>query len=258
MAVTPASAATFVVGGAADTIMVAPGASFTVDYRVRVAGPAFNAFDLDVRYDPARLTNVPMAPLSAQIGTLMTSACLLGTPFHLFTPGVGQLTCTVVILCAGVSVTGPGSIYRLGFTAGPTDAWTTLTLGPGTAFYLGGPQVDTLVTRPVVVRIGNPPNLGVGDGPASAPGVSLAPIVPNPSGAAGRLEFSFTLAHDEPVAWQVLDAQGRRVARGAPAAFTAGPHRVALELPGLPPSVYRLELVTASGERVSRGWVRVR
>ena len=52
----------------------------------------------------------------------------------------------------GVSVTGPGTIYRLQFTAAATNAYTQLTLGPGTSFYDGGPRVYGVVKRAVVVN----------------------------------------------------------------------------------------------------------
>ena len=51
--------------------------------------------------------------LSLQRGTLATGACLLNSPFHSFVTAPDSLMCTLVILCGGVSVTGPGQLYRV-------------------------------------------------------------------------------------------------------------------------------------------------
>ena len=152
--VAPARALT--VCGAADTVTVASGGTFTVDFVVRDPDLAFNAFDLSVHFDPALLTNNPASPTSLQRGELMVNACTLNAPFHVFTPGPDSLVCTLVILCNGVSVTGPGTIYHLRFTAAATNTTTQLTLGAGTSFYNGGVRVSGVVKRPVVVKIGGP------------------------------------------------------------------------------------------------------
>src|SRR5262245_21061996 len=75
-----APARAFTVGGATDTVVVASGGTFTIDFVVSNLGQAFNAFDLSVHFDPSRLTNVPMSPLSLQRGALMVSACALNQP----------------------------------------------------------------------------------------------------------------------------------------------------------------------------------
>ena len=252
-----AHAARFVVAGSADTVMVTPGQSFTLEFVVREAGPAFNAFDLDVRFDPARLTNQPLSPLSSQRGTLMTGACLTNSPFHSFVPSPDSLMCTLVILCAGVSVTGPGQLYRTGFVAAMVDAWTEVTLGTATQFYLGGPRVDTLEVRPIVIRIGNPPTLDAGRAPVTGR-MMLDPLSPNPRREATALRFSFALPRADAVGWELLDAQGRRVAHVAPQEFGAGRHSASLDVPRVPPGRYSLSLRSRSGERSVRPWIVLR
>ena len=249
-------AARFTVAGATDTVAVALGQTFTVDVVVREASPSFNAFDLDARFDPARLTNNPMSPLSAQRGALMTTACVTGSPFHLFTSAPDSVVCTMVILCNGVSVTGPGTIYRLRFTAGNTDAYTAITFGAGTAFYMGGPVVDTLVRRAIVVRIGTPPVLDADLEPARVP--RLDPLAPNPARSPGSLMVSFRLPRAESARLALYDAQGRNVASASREVVDASIQRVLLALPGLAPGRYQLVLRTSSGAVASRPWVILR
>ncbi len=254
----PAHATRFLLAGAADTVTVSPGQTFTVDLVLRTSSPAFNAFDLDVHFDPARLTNVPMSPLNSQRGALMTSACFTNSPFHLFTPAADSVVCTMVILCNGVSVAGPGTLYRLRFTAGTSDAWTSLKFGAGTTFYDGGPQVDTLVTRPVVVKIGTPPPVLDAGGPRILRGSALDPVVPNPAHGERVLMATFQLARADEARLDLLDTQGRRVAGLPQGRFEAGAHRAALELPKLAPGRYTLVLHTGEGEAFARPWVVLR
>ena len=253
-AAAPARASRFVVAGPTDTLSVAPNTTFTLEIVVREAGPAFNAFDLDVHFDPARLVNVPMVPLSAQRGALMTSACLANAPFHLFSGGSDAFTATMVILCSGVSVTGPGQLYRTNFTTAPGDAYTTVTFGPNTAFYLGGPRVDTLVTRPIVIRIGNPIVLAAGR-PALPSRVTLERLVPNPARSSSPLAVELRLPREDTARWSLVDPQGRSVAKGSLGRLDAGSHRIALELPSLAPGRYLVVVRTGRGETASRAWV---
>jgi hypothetical protein len=251
----PAHALT--VAGASDTVVVAPGGTFTVDFVVKDPDASFNAFDLDVHFDPAKLTSYPMSPTTLQRGSLMVDACTLNAPFHIFTPGPDSVVGTLVILCSGVSVTGPGTIYRLRFTAAATNAWTQLTLGPGTSFYNGGPRVNGVVKRAVVVKIGSPV-LDAGGHPRLPSLPALDPIAPNPARAGRTLSLSFSLPRAESSEVVVMDAQGRRVA-GAPWALReAGAQRLEVALPPLAPGRYAITLRTASGVTRSRPWVVLR
>ena len=247
----------FTVAGASDTVVVAPGGTFTVDFVVKDPDAPFNAFDLDVHFDPAKLTSYPMSPTTLQRGALMVDACTLNAPFHIFTPGPDSLVGTVVILCSGVSVTGPGTIYSLRFTAAATTAWTQLTLGPGTSFYNGGPRVNGVVKRAVVVKIGSPV-LDAGGQPRLPSMPALDPIAPNPARAGQTLALSFSLPRAESSEVVVMDAQGRRVA-GAPRALReAGAQRLEVALPPLAPGRYTITLRTESGVTRSRPWVVLR
>jgi len=247
----------FTVAGASDTVVVAPGGTFTVDFVVKDPDASFNAFDLDVHFDPAKLTSYPMSPTSLQRGALMVDACTLNAPFHIFTPGPDSLVGTLVILCSGVSVTGPGTIYSLRFTAAATNAWTQLTLGPGTSFYNGGPRVNGVVKRAVVVKIGSPV-LDAGGQPRLPSMPALDPIAPNPARAGRTLALSFSLPRAESSEVVVMDAQGRRVA-GAPWALReAGAQRLEVALPPLAPGRYAITLRTESGVTRSRSWVVLR
>jgi hypothetical protein len=247
----------FTVAGASDTVVVAPGGTFTVDFVVKDPDAPFNAFDLDVHFDPAKLTSYPMSPTTLQRGSLMVDACTLNAPFHIFTPGPDSLVGTLVILCSGVSVTGPGTIYSLRFTAAATTAWTQLTLGPGTSFYNGGPRVNGVVKRAVVVKIGSPV-LDAGGHPRLPSMPALDPIAPNPARAGQTLALSFSLPRAESSEVVVMDAQGRRVA-GAPWALReAGAQRLEVALPPLAPGRYAVTLRTESGVTRSRPWVVLR
>jgi hypothetical protein len=258
LAAARANAAQFTVAGASDTVSVAPGQVVTLDLVVRDAGPAFNAFDLVLRFDPARLTNTPMSPLTAQRGPLMTSACTTNSPFHVFTPAYDSLVCTLVIMCNGVTVTGPGTIYRVSFTAGGSDAWTTVRFGAATTFYNGGPRVDTLVTRPIVVKIGEPSLLGVGGPAGQSATAELDPVSPNPGHRPGALAVSFRLPRADAAEVTLLDSLGRRVAGSPRAHHQAGAQQLHLDLPRLAPGRYTLVLRTGAGEVRTRPWVVLR
>jgi len=253
--VTPAHA--FTVAGATDTVVVASGGTFTIDFVVSDPDLPFNAFDLSVHFDPSQLTNSPMSPLSLQRGALMVNACTLNQPFHIFTPGPDSVVGTLVILCDGVSVTGPGTIYRLRFNAAATNAYTHLTLGAGTSFYNGGPRVSGVVKRDVVVRIGNPV-LDAGERPRVPPAAELSPVSPNPARAGRMLSLSFSLPRAESSEVMVLDPQGRRVAGSPWTRREEGSQRVDVTLPPLAPGRYTVALRTESGITRAQPWVVLR
>jgi FlgD Ig-like domain len=248
---TPSHAAGIQLGGVQDTLVVAPGATFTVDVAIRSAGASFNGFDLGLRFDPSQLTFVPTAPLSDQRGVMMTGAC--PNTFHVFTPSPDSLSVALVLLCNEISVTGPGSIYRVQFTAGPTDAWTQLTFGSSTQFYLGGPIVIPLDARPIRVKIGSPPNVGVDPNPVIM--LTLTPPGPNPAHSAARLSFS--LPRSGPVSLTVFDLAGRRVRELASGTLAAGDHERSWDLAdpqGVPVAdgLYLVRLTAAGGVRTRR------
>ena len=254
---TVAPAHAFTVAGATDTVVVAPGGTFTIDFVVSSPDLPFNAFDLSVHFDPARLTNSPMAPLELQRGALMVNACTLNEPFHIFAPAPDSVVGTLVILCDGVSVTGPGTIYRLRFNAATTNAYTHLTLGAGTKFYNGGPRVGGVTKRIVVVKIGSPV-LDAGERLHVSSTPELAPVSPNPARAGRSLSLAFSLPRAERSEVVVIDPQGRRVAGSPWARREAGLQRVEVALPALAPGRYTVALRTGSGVTRTQPWVVLR
>lgn len=182
---------------------VAPGADFDVYVTVTQAGSAFNAFDAVVGYDPAALTFVQLAPLSLQEGALMTGAC--GNRFHQFSTGVGRDTITDVLLCNGVSVTGPGQIYRLRFHASSTPQTTTIHLLPGLRFYDAGIAVLPVTASDLTVGIGG--SVGVESGVVSAP--LRVRVSPNPARGSAALLIESDLPERHEIA--ILDAMGRTI-----------------------------------------------
>jgi hypothetical protein len=180
--------------------VVSAGQEFDVTLEVSRAGSAFNGFDAIVGYDPAALTFVQLSPVSLQEGDLMTTAC--GNRFHRFRPGSDRDTITDVLLCDGVSVTGPGTIYRLHFRAGTTNQVTHVTFLPGLRFYNAGLYVTPLQSSDATVSIGMA--TGVGSGPQLAPGAA-----PNPFRTATVIRLGTT--RTGPVS--IVDTQGRSVRR---------------------------------------------
>src|SRR2546422_3555261 len=102
-----------------------------------------------------------LSPVSLQQGTLITSAC--GSTFHRFRAGAGVDTVTDILLCNGVSMTGPGQIYRLHFKASTTAQLTAVRFMPGKLkFYDAGLFVTPVSSTDAQVGIGVVPT-AVGD-----------------------------------------------------------------------------------------------
>jgi hypothetical protein len=129
-----------------------------VDLVVPVEGPAFNAYDAYLSYDPTALQFLPPTDPSTQEGLLMTAAC--GARFHVFQADTlaGRLRVSHSLLCAGNSVTGPGVVYRFSFRCRNVEAMTRLELlllAPyRTKFYMDGLVLLPLVTKDALVRVG--------------------------------------------------------------------------------------------------------
>ncbi|MBK7770773.1 MAG: hypothetical protein IPI48_09630 [bacterium] len=159
------------------------GDTVLVEYTVPVAGPAFNAYDAYLAYDPAVLQFLPAANVSTQEGPLMTTAC--GLRFHVFQADTlaGRLRTSHSLMCAGRSVTGPGVLYRVRFRCRDVDADTPLTLlvtSPHkTEFYFAGTIVSPLATISAMVRVGAG-NLAPAPLPTPRLGLSDLRAAPNP------------------------------------------------------------------------------
>jgi hypothetical protein len=222
------------------SMAVDPGALFDVRIEVTEVGSPFNAFDLIVGFDAAALTAVPISPLSAQLGAVLTAAC--PAFFHDFHAGGSGDAIGCSMLCAGVSVAGPGEIYRLRFRASETPQATTLTFVAPASFYDAGIRVSPVATASSAITIGTPP-LAAGD-PAS-PARGSVRAAPNPvrSGTVFHVRSPGAL-HGS---LAILDLQGR-TRRCFPVAFGTGGTRQ-LRWDGraesgapLPPGVYQIVL----------------
>jgi hypothetical protein len=214
LAVGPAGAQGVTVALTPTTTQVEPGSVFAVDMTVTQAGSPFNAFYAIVGWDPAALT-----PVSNQEGTLMTNACALR--FYQFSQGADSDTIADGFLCAGVSVTGPGQIYRFTFRASDTQQVTQVRFLPGLQFYNAGLFVNPVVSTDMTVGIGVP----VGVGPGGAPGKLQLRIAPNP--AQGRAVFTIESERAGPQRLSIYDVRGRVVWRLEDSVSTAGRRTVA-------------------------------
>jgi hypothetical protein len=193
---------------------VALGATFDVYIEVTQAGSGFNGFDAVIGYDPAVLTLV-----SHEEGSYMTGAC--GNTFAVFHAGTSTDTITDVLLCGGVSLPGPGQLYRLRFQAGMTAQVTRIRFLSGLRFYNGGLYVNPVTSSDASIGVGVP--LGV-EPPAAAQRLTLQ-AAPNPS--RGAVTFTVESNGAGPETLTVLDVQGRTVRRFAGDRVAPGMHTIA-------------------------------
>ncbi len=224
---------------------VPPGTEFDIYLQVTQAGSAFNAFDAVIGFDPAALTPVSISPLSLQRGTLMTSAC--GNTFHRFRQGTDRDTVTLVLLCNGVSVTGPGQLYRLRFRASSTPQVTMVRLLSGLRFYNAGVNVVPVTPSDASITIGSP--VGVEDALLRPPGPRLR-ATPNPSRSAIALLIETPSEGSQGLV--IHDVLGRVVRRFEAGWFPPGQRQLTWDGRGdsgeiLPPGLYFARLVTPAG-----------
>jgi hypothetical protein len=186
---------------------VSPGSEFDLDVSITVAGASFNGFDATVSYDPAALTLIPQSPTTLQQGCLMTGGCstACGTTFHSFAAAGDSATITDVLLCNQISLTGPGSVYRLHFQASNTEQTTHVRLRRA-VFYNAGLYVTPLVTDEAVITIGTP--TAVEPVAREAMGLALA-AGPNP--AKGDMTFSVASDVAAVQCLEIHDLAGRLV-----------------------------------------------
>lgn len=182
---------------------VVPGSTFTLNLQVTEPGSLFNGFDAIVIYDPAALTFVPLAPTSLQQGSYMLSAC--GNTFHRFKSTNDSLVITDVLLCSGVSLPGPGQIYKLQFAASTMPQITQLSL-VGVQFYNGGLFVNPAFTTNATIGIGMA--VDVDPGPSLAISARVR-LTPNPF--SGSTTVQITSPREGAQRIIVRDIQGRQV-----------------------------------------------
>jgi hypothetical protein len=219
---------------------------FDLELTVLAGSDSFNAYEVDIEFDPALLTFIQLTPLSQQEGQLMTSAC--GNRFHIFDEIDGDIGVTHSLLCAGVRVAGPGIVYRLRFQAGADNGITTVGFTSVRMVNAGIPFSEVVV-EDAVIQIGNV--TGVGDGPFLQP--VLSPPYPNPS--RGPVRFAVSPTGDAPVTLRIFAVSGKQVrslfrsnGRGADIVWDRRDDR------GLPvePGVYYVRLLDAAGSAVRR------
>lgn len=184
---------------------VDPGAVFLVELAIPSAMSPFNGYDAVVRYDPTYLTLLPEASPAVREGELMVDACP-SARWNRFSVSADstEISISHVLLCGGVSVTGPGVVYRLRFMAKNVGTVTALELREGTAFYNAGSYVEPVFTQDGTVRIGQAT-------PADPPVPASLGLraVPNPFNP--RTRFAFDLARPGAARLTILSANGRVV-----------------------------------------------
>uniref|UniRef100_A0A832MKJ3 FlgD/Vpr Ig-like domain-containing protein n=1 Tax=Eiseniibacteriota bacterium TaxID=2212470 RepID=A0A832MKJ3_UNCEI len=237
----PARAGVAVALAPADTA-VAPGDTLTLRLVVPAAGSPFNGFEVTVEFDTAGLALVPLAPPAAQQGCLVTGACgpACGVTFHRFETAGDSAAATVVLLCDGVSLTGPGELYRLRFAASAVPQTAGVRVRRA-SFFDGGVFVAPVTAADAVVRIQVPVAV------AEAPRTPRAALRAEPNPARGALALA---VEPHAAGWQSLEAfdvTGRAVRRIEAGWRPAAPRRVAWDGRddsgrALPPGVYLVVL----------------
>lgn len=191
------------------TQQVVPGSLVHIDITLTQAGLPINGFDAYVGFDPAALTPIPRVPVGEQVGLLLQAAC----PDHFHKFGAGDETpvdtVTVVLLCSGVSVTGPGQIYTLQFQASMTPQVTYVRFLPGLQFYNEGLYVTPVESTDAIIGIGMEPPTSVE--PGNMPNGLDLRIAPNP--AAGEASFRIECDRSGSQRLRVIDLLGRVVRR---------------------------------------------
>lgn len=197
---------------------VTPGSTFTLQLQVTDSGAFFNGFDAVVTYDPAALTFNPTAPTSQQQGAYLLDAC--GNTFHVFNSDADSLSITNVLLCSGVSLGGPGTIYTLSFTASATPQ-TTHVRFRSIRFYESGLFVSPVHETDASIGIGV--TVGV-DPPGISPHALQLRAHPNPFRASTSIQITSPLDGTQRIT--VRDIQGRQVRRLQEGRFVSGTRRV--------------------------------
>jgi hypothetical protein len=189
------------------TQTVAPDSGVNVDLSVVLAGSDFNGFDVTVSYDPAALTLVPTVPTTAQQGCLMTGACsaACGNTFHRFAAAGDSAAISDVLLCNLISLTGPGQVYKLHFTASHTPQVTFVRIRR-TTFYNAGIFVTPVATADAQITIGN--TSAVDPAPATGRGPTIG-AEPNPARGAVTFALGAELAGVQRL--EIHDLAGRLV-----------------------------------------------
>lgn len=203
-------------------IETAPGEEFDVFVEIPAVGDPINGYDAVIGFDSDRLELMLPVPASAGEGALFTTAC----PQRFLSVGVAPDSVSTsiahVILCAGTSVTGPGTLYRLRFRARGLTGSTDLELLDGTAAYEAGSYVTPLSTSGATVVIG---------GPTAAPpaprGVLDFHATPNPFNP--RTELVLESTEVQQIRIELFTLAGRSVATLYDGLVGEGPFRTVFD-----------------------------
>jgi hypothetical protein len=231
------------------TIFVRPDSTFTMTLSVADVGHAFNGYDAVLSYDPAALTFLQASPLSAQEGSSMVAACL--QRFHWFQASGDSLSISHVMLCDGVSLAGPATLYQLRFRAAHTPQYATVHVRR-IQFYDQGLFVLPSSGADASIAIGVPVDVPA----APAPSRALLRVLPNPCRSASGVVIEAPAGTGFALA--VCDVQGRVVRRLDAGAAGPGTVRVPWDLKDergarVVPGIYRVFLAgggTPVGARV--------
>lgn len=181
---------------------VAPNTDFTLSIQVTQAGSSFNGFDAVVSFDTSKLSFVSEG---APKDPYMTTACGLTSPYFPPYNGSDSLVVSDVLLCNGMSLTGPGIVYNLRFRTKAQSAYTFIRLR-GVSFANAGHYVLPVRSTDALIHVAAPTDTR---GPeASSSTVSLR-TSPNPFNPSTVIYLHADLAG--PQTLSVTDVLGRRV-----------------------------------------------
>lgn len=182
---------------------------------VPAAGSGFNGFSAVVGYDSTFLEFQQASPVSLQEGSLMGQAC--GETFHSFAVKHDSLRITEILLCDRMTVTGPGTLYRLHFKGKTRLGVTQVFIRPGMQFFDAGSYVVPVTASVATVRIISAADVA-GTGPAAPRPRLLAS--PNPFRGVTVLSLEFA-PRGAAYSLEIRDLQGRHV-RSAPPVAAGG------------------------------------
>lgn len=235
-----------------ETLTVIPGATFTLELRVPVAGSVFNGFDAVVEYDHTQLTFLPANPTTLQQGSSMQGAC--GNTFLLVQSAGDSISISDVLMCANIALSGPAQLFTLKFRASNTPGATYVRLR-NVQFYNEGLYVNPAITSDALIKWGVV--LDVAPGPRTLE-VGLS-VRNNPSRGDQWVDASSPSEGEQQLA--VFDAAGRTIRHldsGLRPAGTRAIHWDGRDDEGrlVAPGIYQARLL-AAGRSVSASLVRL-
>uniref|UniRef100_A0A832I545 Cohesin domain-containing protein n=1 Tax=Eiseniibacteriota bacterium TaxID=2212470 RepID=A0A832I545_UNCEI len=151
---------------APESVVVAPGETFTLELGVPAAGPAFNGYDAVVAFDTTALAVASAASDRALEGDDMRGAC--GNTFHRLSAAGDSVMVSHVLLCARTSIEGPARLHRFQFRATGAAGTATVRVRRAQCFDAGR-SVATAPQGETTVVIANP-NRGAPETPARSNG----------------------------------------------------------------------------------------